>query len=201
MKAMAEEAGRAGVGRRDPGPPYPARTAARGFRFIPLVCASLSCRFSAATLASSAPNMAGSRQSLGGAGIALPKPVPFGTGSEGGLSGGRSGVFPVLDMGGFRTPFSAGPRMRGFLFVDSSYSRYACVQPDGDLTPRMTFLAQLHNPVAGENEPGPADRSPAARSFFAGAVQPGARAFADSDAFLFGDGGEDRDDGLTKDAG
>jgi hypothetical protein len=46
-----------------------------------------------------------------------------------------------------------------------------------------------------------ADRPPAAGAFLACPVQPGAGAFAYSYAFLFGDGGEDRNDGIAKDAG
>jgi len=81
------------------------------------------------------------RPSPGGAGDAMPKPDPFGRGWADGRSGGRSGLFSGLDMADFSTPFSAGPRTGGFFFVDSPHRRYARVQPDGDLTPGMAFLA------------------------------------------------------------
>ena len=52
--------------------------------------------------------------------------------------------------------------------------------------PSSPFLTQRHDLIPADHKVGSADRTPAAGSFFAGAVQPGAGAFADSDSFLFG---------------
>ena len=79
-----------------------------------------------------------------------------------------------------------------------TYRRAAGAQPDGDLTPRQAFLAQVPYLIAGEDKAGPADRSPRSGSVLPCAVQPGARAFAYPDTLLFGDGGKDRDNGIPE---
>ena len=103
----------------------------------------------------------------------------------GDLRGGRIGLFPVSNMAAFWARL-CGVR-RGS--VGSTYRRAAYAHSDCDLTPGMDFLTKLYNLIAAEYEAGPAYRSPAARAFPAGTVEPGAGAFADSDSFLSGDGG------------
>lgn len=66
------------------------------------------------------------------------------------------------------------------------------MQFERDLTPGQTFLAQFPDLIAVEYKAGSADWSPAARAFLAGAIQPGAGALTDSNAFLLGDISEDR---------
>jgi hypothetical protein len=68
----------------------------------------------------------------------------------------------------------------------------------GNLTPGKPFLAKLHNLIAAEYQARSADRTPCPRSLFSGAIQPRAGAFADSDAFLFCGGCEDRQDRVTE---
>ena len=85
--------------------------------------------------------------------------------------------------------------------MSTTYRRGAGVESDANLTPRQPFLAKFENLIAAEYEARPADGPPAAGAFLAGTGESGAGPFADSDAFLFGDGGEDGDNGVAKDTG
>ena len=72
------------------------------------------------------------------------------------------------------------------------------MQSEPDLTPGQPFLAKLHNLITTEYQTRPANRSPCPSPLFSGASQSRAGAFADSDAFLLRNSGDDRQNSLTE---
>lgn len=86
-------------------------------------------------------------------------------------------------------------------FVGTSDGCNARALPEGDLTPRMTFLTQRNGLIATEHKAGSADRSSGPCTFFAGAFESGASSLTDPYAFLFSDSSGNRNDGIAEHAG
>ena len=87
------------------------------------------------------------------------------------------------------------------LLLDSSFRKgFACLAPLGLSFDAWLLEPQLPDLIAAEHQAGSADGTPGARAFLAGAVEPGARPFADSGAFLLCDGCEDREHRVTEHA-
>lgn len=111
-------------------------------------------------------------------------------------------MYRVSDMAGFLVLFAASLGIDVFAVagrrVRPTYGGGAGVQSAADLTPREALVAKLRNLIAAEYQARSAYRLPCPRPLFSGAIQPRAGAFADSDAFLLRDGGDDRQDSVPE---